>query len=529
MKRLAVIKGGMMKYRLLALAFTIGAVLLLVPAAPAATPAPPASFSAPTTYPSAGPFPFTAATVDLNSDGNRDVVAVNSGNPGSVAVLLGNGNGGLGTAVTYPTDGQFPYSIAIGDLNGDGNPDVVVSNINSNTVSVLLGDGQGGLGSATTYSVGTSRDLAPTSVAIGDLNGNGKPDLAVANNNTPNISVLLGDGNGGFAAATEYPIPFFDSGSIKIADLSGDGRPDLVVAGGGLAVLLGNGDGSFGAATQFSPGPIGQLYSLGDADLNGDGKLDLLIGSATPEVVVLPGDGAGGFETPTGYPLAGGFGATLSVAIGDVDGDGNLDLVATSGNSSISAWLGDGSGNFGASTLYDSCVCSSPNSLALGDLNGDGRPDVVGTNNDFDDTTGTGTISVQLNTTTPGADLAIAIATSPSSVISGNRLTYKLTVTDNGPQDSTGVTVADPLPNSVHFNSVSSTQGNCSRSTTAPKDGTVTCSLGKLANGANATIQIVVTTTKPGTLTNTATVSGNEQDANPLNNTATAAATVIGT
>jgi uncharacterized repeat protein (TIGR01451 family) len=511
------------------LAIGCGFLMVLVPTAPAATSPPPASFSTPTNYPSAGPFPFTAATVDLNRDGSRDVVAVNSGNPGSVAVLLGNGSGGLGTAVTYPSDGQFPYSVATGDLNDDGNPDVVVTNINSNTVSVLLGDGQGGLGSATTYSVGTSLDLAPTSVAIGDLNGDGKPDLAVANNNTPNVSILLGDGNGGFAAATEYPIPFFDSGSVKIADLNGDGRPDLVVAGLGLAVLLGNGDGSFAAATQFSAGPIGQLYSLGVADLNGDGKPDLLIGSAMSEVVVLPGDGAGGFGAPTSYPLAGGFGLTLSVAIADVNGDGNLDLVATNGNSSISVWLGDGSGNFGASTLYNSCVCSSPNSLALGDLNGDGRPDVVGANNDFDNATGTGTISDQLNTTTPGADLAIAIATSPSSVISGNRLAYKLTVTDNGPQDATGVTVTDPLPNSVHFNPVSSTQGSCSRSTTAPKDGTVTCSLRKLANGASATIQIVVTTTTPGTLTNTATVSGNEQDPNPLNNTATAATIVIGT
>ncbi len=128
-----------------------------------------------------------------------------------------------------------------------------------------------------------------------------------------------------------------------------------------------------------------------------------------------------------------------------------------------------------------------------------------------------------------GADLAITKSGAPNPVVSGNRLTYTLTATNSGPRDATGVTVTDPLPATVHFNSVSSTQGSCSRSTTKPKDGTVTCSLGNLANGASASITIVVTTTTPGTLTNTATVSGNQTDPNPLNNSATATTTVIGT
>jgi uncharacterized repeat protein (TIGR01451 family) len=132
----------------------------------------------------------------------------------------------------------------------------------------------------------------------------------------------------------------------------------------------------------------------------------------------------------------------------------------------------------------------------------------------------------------PGADLSITKSGAPNPVVSGNRLTYTLAVTSDGPQDATGVTVTDALPGSLHFNTASSSHGTCTRSTATnpqPKGGTVTCSVGTLANGAKASITIVVTTTTPRTLTNTAEVSGNETDPNPSNNSATATTTVVGT
>jgi uncharacterized repeat protein (TIGR01451 family) len=132
----------------------------------------------------------------------------------------------------------------------------------------------------------------------------------------------------------------------------------------------------------------------------------------------------------------------------------------------------------------------------------------------------------------PGADLAIDKSGAPNPVLSGNRLTYTIAVTNNGPQDATGVTVTDALPGSLHFNSVSSSQGTCTRSTATnpkPKGGTVTCSVGDLANRADANITIVVTATTLGTLTNTAKVNGNETDPDSSNNSASATTTVVGT
>src|SRR5439155_11712453 len=147
----------------------------------------------------------------------------------TVSVPLGNGDGSFGAKTDFGT-GSGPNSVAIGDLNGDGKPDLAVANGSSNTVSVLLGNGNGSFGARTDYGTGS----APRSVAIGDLNGDGKPDLAVANTGSypgydGTVSVLLGNGNGSFGAKTNFGTgskPF----SVAIGDVNGDGRPDLAVA-----------------------------------------------------------------------------------------------------------------------------------------------------------------------------------------------------------------------------------------------------------------------------------------------------------
>ena len=135
---------------------------------------------------------FSLALGDLNGDGKPDLAAVNV-DVNTVSVLLGNGDGTFGPKSDYGT-GSYPHSVAIGDLNGDGKPDLATANTVSFTVSVLLGNGDGTFGPKNDYGTGSN----PYSVAIGDLNGDGKPDLAVANENSSTVSVLLGNGDGAF-------------------------------------------------------------------------------------------------------------------------------------------------------------------------------------------------------------------------------------------------------------------------------------------------------------------------------------------
>src|SRR5216117_1455056 len=159
--------------------------------------------------------------------------------------------------------GTNPISVAVGDFNGDGIQDLVLTNYNccnpfncchpnNYTVAVLLGNGDGSFHAARTFAVG----IAPWSVAVGDFNGDGKPDLVVANNGSATVSVLLGNGDGTFQAATLYGVGL-NPQSVTVGDFNGDGRLDLAVANAGsntVSVLLGNGNGTFQPARDFVVG-----------------------------------------------------------------------------------------------------------------------------------------------------------------------------------------------------------------------------------------------------------------------------------
>ena len=222
----------------------------------------------------AGTNPESVAVGDFNGDGRPDlaVANVNNGAAGSVSILLGTGTGAFGAATNFLV-GTNPLSVAAADFNGDGRPDLAVANSSSFNVSILLGTGTGTFGAATNFAAGTE----PRSVAVGDFNGDGRPDLAVANFISNNVSILLGTGTGTFGAATNLAVGTAPV-SVAVRDFNGDGRPDLSVANNdsnNVSILLGTGTGSFGAATNFAVGNTPIFVAVGD--FNGDGKPDLSV------------------------------------------------------------------------------------------------------------------------------------------------------------------------------------------------------------------------------------------------------------
>jgi hypothetical protein len=284
----------------------------------------------------------------------------------------------------YPT-ARGPGSVAIGDLNGDSKPDIATSNYDASSVSVLFNNGRDGFRARRDYAVG----LFPTSVAIGDLNVDGRRDLVSANNGSNSspgktVSVLLNRGDGSFGAKLDYETgkgPY----SVAIGDLNGDGKPDLATANSdsdSVSVLLNRGDGSFEAGLDFPAGSV--PYSVAIGDLNADGKPDLATANSDSDSVsVLSNTGGRSFEARRDYPLGGG-GRPEAIAVGDLNADDRPDLATASyGFNSLSVLLNRGAGTFSASRDYGDFILG-PESIAIGDLNGDAKPDLATTSDQED-------------------------------------------------------------------------------------------------------------------------------------------------
>ncbi len=407
--------------------------------------------------PGEGPSAASVAIADLNGDGKLDLAVVNSG-LGTVAVLLGNGDGTFQTAVPYSTGGGNPNAVAIGDVNGDGKPDIVVANAadqsgSAGSVSVLLSNGDGTFQAPVTYSA-----WAANSVAIADVNGDGYPDLVVADDcggvdcNSDGVSVLLNNGDGTFQPAVTYGVPGYLAVSVAVADVNNDGKPDLLVANdcldfscqtGSVVVLLGNGDGTFQPGTAYAAG-VGAT-SLAVADLNGDGNPDLVVAdmgvwpNTYGEVSVLLGNGDGTFQPVVTY--SSGAGGAYSVAVADVNGDGKPDIVvADEGGKSyktgvVGVLLGNGDGTFQKAFRYSSGGGPpewwSTSSIAIGDVNGDGRPDLVVVDQCFSDCSDGG-VGVLLNKTTR-AITTTTVTSSPNPSQVGQTVTFTATVSSTRP------------------------------------------------------------------------------------------------
>lgn len=314
-----------------------------------------------------GPSPFSIANGDLNGDGKPDLAIANIGH-NTVTVMLANGAGSFAPSVSFAVGSQ-PRSVTLGDLNDDQKLDLVTANFNGGTISVLLGNGLGGFGPANHISVPGS---SPEYASIADFNNDAIPDLVVAYANASSVSILLGNGAGGFGSATNFPVP---SGAqqVVVNDFNRDGRADLAVATiSGVAVLLRNAAGGFGAANTL-PTPA-TAFSVAVSDFNGDGKADLAAAIANNNaVLVYLGDGFGGFGSQTSFTT----GTSPSwVVAGDYNGDSNPDLATANSLGTASVLLGNGGGSFASSVTF-SHGGSITRSLTSADLNADGRPDLA--------------------------------------------------------------------------------------------------------------------------------------------------------
>jgi phosphodiesterase/alkaline phosphatase D-like protein len=275
----------------------------------------------------------------------------------------------FGPATRYAV-GRVPEAVAVGDFNGDGIPDLAVANAADNTVSILLGNGDGTFQAPRAYAAGDG----PVSVVAADLNGDGILDLAVADLRGDRVSVLLGNGDGTFRPARAYTTGWGPI-EVAVADLNGDGIPDLVTAnsfGLTVSILLGVGDGTFRPARNIAAGF--QPASVAVVDLNADGVPDLAVADfAGNSVNILLGNGDGTFQWFAAYRAAAG---PAEVAVGDFNGDGIPDLVVACQNANaVSVLLGNGDGSFGSAQVY--AAGRSPDWVAVGDIDGDGLPDLV--------------------------------------------------------------------------------------------------------------------------------------------------------
>jgi uncharacterized protein (TIGR03437 family) len=354
-------------------------------------------------------YPQTVAIGDLNRDGIPDLAVASNGS-NTVSVLLGKGDGTFKPSVDYPA-GQGATGVAIADFNGDGKPDLAVGNVAVGSVSILLGNGDGTFQSQKKNSV----LFGAIAIATGDFNKDGKQDLAVLG--IIGVTVLLGNGDGTFRDGVNYGSRS-GLGNVVVADFNRDGNLDFAVSNTGsnsISILLGNGNGTFNTNTDYTADTINSVQMLAAGDFNGDGKLDIVVtdfgcnGCSQPNpkgnIAVLMGNGDGSFQNYVAYPAGD---PVQSVAVADFNGDGKPDVAVTNFLTyRVNIFLNKGDGTF--QTPQGFGADNGTLFVVAGDLNRDGKPDLVAANG------GTSDISILLNNCSCSGGSCVSV----TSVVNG--------------------------------------------------------------------------------------------------------------
>jgi hypothetical protein len=316
-----------------------------------------------------GSYAGDLALGDLNGDGIPDLAAA-SFDQGTAMILPGSADGGFQAAIHTDALGTSPNAPAIGDFDGDGMQDLAVGLYDEKAIIILRGAGDGTFSSSTRLATHDS----PTSLRTADFNGDGNLDLAVICAGDNAVDLFLGDGAGGFGAALSGAVGAVSLSSV-VGDFNGDGRADLAVTGmlGGVDVLIGKGDGTFEPKINYPGGDISP-WAITTADFNGDGHLDLVAAGPSGKAWVLLGKGDGTFEPLE--PMLVGW-RVGGIAAGDFNHDGLPDLALTTyeDHGQVILAFGQGDGTFASFQSMD--VGSYPRMVIASDVNGDGLSDLV--------------------------------------------------------------------------------------------------------------------------------------------------------
>lgn len=345
------------------------------------------------------------ATVVDTASGQPDLISATGWAWGLVTRARNLGHRKFYTYATYryglvddsdTLHGYQPYDMAVGDFNGDGSPDAVTANYGDNSLSLLLGDGHGGFNVPTVYTLPAGDGAR--AVAVADVDGDGKSDVVTAGDDAAALYVYLGDGAGGLAATpVTSSINSATIEGIAIGDIDGDGTPDAVIAGttGGVQVCQGDGAGAFDC-TAYSALAVSSAIRVALSDLDGDGDLDLVVTSfhsngTDYESYVYRGDGKGGFVASATLTTGSGtvHDEPWGIAVGDIDEDGKADIVLGTEGRYTYAFLGNGNGVFGGATSIRTGYTddAQPYFVTLADVNDDGHLDMVAAN-DYESTIG---------------------------------------------------------------------------------------------------------------------------------------------